>query len=288
MINLATAKVTWAFNLPLGSELESKALWQGANAAIDPRDKKPFLFQMQARGTGKGDIENMNFHRYGLTEKNGLLNGAKYVDTLIGKSFGHPQTVKTRISAAGNPYHWVGVESYDSNNKTVGTDLCRVLHKRGILDRSAAPRIYTGSGSVSALSCPDWDVVLRRRSGDFETYEWHKETELTKRTAKDKDRPKPYTSITVPVGSTTYQTSAASPIPGNIVRFNGKTEDPSLLTAFSGQWMSQLDLSSLVPMNAGYTSSEEPEIAFWYKDVLYVGARFNSTARRVVAYFSVI
>jgi hypothetical protein len=283
MIDLLNPTIKYAFSLPLGDELTSKALWQGADASIDPRDGKGYLFQMQAKATGPGDIEDINFHRYSLTEKNGLLTGATYVDTAIGKGFGHLQTLHTRISSAGNPYHWFGMEMYDKKNQATGTLLHRVMHKRGILQRSDAELIYTGSGSVAAISCPDWAIVLRR-SGEL--YEWHREADLVKRTAADTGRPLPSNSIKVPAGNTTYQTAAASPFGGNFVRFNGATEDKSIITAFSAQWSAQLDVTAAAP--AGLTvTSEEPEILFWYKDVLYFGKRYNSTARRVVAYFSI-
>jgi hypothetical protein len=293
MIDLSKATVRYAFSLPI-SELPAKNLWQGGDVAVDPRDGKPYLFQMQAKDTGPGDIEDTNVHRYSLSEKAGFLSGASYLDTMIGKGFGHNQTLKTRISSKGNVYHWLGIESYNSKNQSTGTALYRVLHKRGIVTKADSNRIYTGSGSVAPISCPDFKIVLRRGSADTETYEWFDEKTLIDRAESrlvsgliPVGRPLPTTSITVPRGNTTYQTSAASPVEGNLVRFNGATEDRSILTAFSPQWVSTLDVTNTAPPKLVVTS-EEPEISFWYKGVLYFGKRYNSTAKRVVAYFSVV
>lgn len=287
--------VEYGFSLPLGP-LESRSLFQGADVAADPRDGRLWLFQAQAKGGGAGDIEDLALHRYSLSlAGGGAPAAATYADTMIGKALGHVQSFHVRISSAGNPWVWLGAERYDSRNKSAGYDLLRIRHRRGIIARSSSDvqRVWTGPGSVQALPCPDWTVALRRPGADSETYEWHSEPALIGRKETD-PRPRPAETITVARGATTYQSAAARGAwddPRQLVRINGATDDRSLVTSWSKVWPGLpgpfvVDVTAAAPPGLTVTS-EEPESAFFVGDQLYVGKRFNSSTRRVVAYFAV-
>lgn len=280
--------VTHAFTLPL-ADLPARNLFQGADVAVDPRDSTLYLFQAQAKHTGPGDVENLAVHRYSLSS----TLQPTYLDTMVGKTFGHVQSLHVRISAAGNPWVWLGAQRYDGDHHAVGYDLLRVRHRRGIVTRTSEDvrRIWTGSGSVQAVSCPDWTVVLRRPGSDTETYEWHSEKELVTRRKSD-PRPTPADRITVPRGTTTYQSAAAAGAfddARRLLRLNGATENHSVVTSWSKSWPgvagpSVVDVTHAAPAGLKVTS-EEPESVFFVDGVAYVGKRFNSTAKRVVAYF---
>lgn len=292
---MTAVTVEHAFSLPI-NQLPARNLWQGADAAVDPRDGRLYLFQAQAKATGPGDVEDLAVHRYILAAPVGAPMKATYVDTMIGKAFGHVQSLHVRISAAGNPWLWLSAERYDASHHSAGYDLLRVRHRRGSVTRTSpdVQRVYTGPGSVQALPCPDWSVVLRRPGSTTEAYEWHSEADLVKRKASD-PRPTPLDSVTVPRGATTYQSAAAlgSHLDARqIARVNGATEDRSLVTSWAKSWPGApcpvtVDVTAAAPPGLTVTS-EEPESAFFIGDRLYVGKRFNSTARRVVAYFRVL
>lgn len=289
MVLLAPATVVHAFSLPLG-DLASRNLFQGADVAADPRTGALSLFQAQAQATGPGDVEDLALHHYRLDAK----LQPTYVDTMVATAFGHVQSLHVRISAAGNPWAWLGGERYDTKHRSAGYDLLRVRHRRGIIDRSSADveRVWTGPGSVQALPCPDWTVVLRRPGSATETYEWHSEAALVGRKETD-PRPVPVDSITVPRGDTTFQSAAAAgafdDLAGHqLARLNGATEDPSLVTLWTKGWPGVqpvvVDVTAAAPPGLTVTS-EEPESALRIGGRWLVGKRFNSITHRVVAYF---
>lgn len=290
-----------AFSLPLDA-LPSRSLFQGAAVARDPRDGQLYLTQAQAKATGPGDVEDLALHRYCLDGTSvGTLIGCRpaYVDTMIGKTFGHVQSLHTRISAAGNPWHWLGAETYTAAHKSNGNQVLRVRHRRGTITRTSpdVQRIHTGPGSAQVVPSEDWTIVLRRPGKTTETYEWHAEKALTGRLPGD-SRPTPADIVTVPRGSTTYQSAAALGSFSDaraITRVNGATEDDSLATTWQKVWPGKRAAETM-PEEANVTAaappglkvtSEEPEAAFYFGGQLYVGKRYNSVGRRVVAYFRV-
>ena len=277
MTVLTQMETAHAWTLPL-DKLKFKSLFQGATIAIDPSTKREYLFQAQAKATGPKDVEDLYISRFELTP-----TGLVYLDTLIGKKFGHIQTLHVRISALGNPWMWIGAEQYDTAGKVTGTQAYRVLYRGGrtaTLQDKDSIRIHTGKGSVNVISSPEWKVWLRRAGSSVETYELFDEKTLTN-WVSDTERPIPLKTIVVPRNKTTFQSACGTE--DEILRVNGATENSSILTSSLFPDV-EYDFTSAAPPGLRVTS-EEPEAVFIYNGKAYVGKRFNSVKNRVVAYF---
>ena len=295
---------SWA-RLPIDDDPEkSRANWQGATYAKNPKTGQGWLFQAQVNKTGPGDVEDLWIHRFSVSG-----NKLTYKDSMLIKRAGHAQTFHVRISIYGNPWVWVGVERY-SKNKTVGTDLYRILYRRGRVTTASKDfqRIYTGPGSVNAISSPsdpkNTTVVLRRPESKTEVYEWHSEDTLRKWKSKTA-RPKPVFAMRVPREGGTFQSAAAV---GNfrnaktaavIYRVNGATTQTPKVRVFQAvpglrgvfnklagyKPRTIWNVASWAPTFAGRITSKEIESIFQGPNKKpMVGFRFNSTARRVVGY----
>ena len=280
MTILTKLKIEHAFSLPLES-LTFKSLFQGAAIAVDPRDNKLYFWQLQAKETGPGDVEDIYAHRFALDLVKGV---ATKKDTMIIKRAGHVQSLRVRISVLGNPWLWMGTETYDSNGKTTGSVVHRIMHRRGTVTLDGktkdVDRVYTGSGSVQVIGS-EKNIWLRRPSTP-EVYEEHDE-DVLRAWKSGSARPKPLRTVTLVRGKTTYQSSCATP-DGEILRVNGATENASIL--ISSQRAGEVDFTLAAPVGLKVTS-EEPEAVFTWKGQAYALKRFNSVDRRVVSAFKI-
>lgn len=273
-------------NLPLSS-LAKKTHFQGAAWAKDPKTGDDWFFQMQANPVGPGDVEDLLVHRY-------RLNGdtLTFVDTMYGKGFGHVQTMKVRISAASNPYLYIGLEVYNSSHVQTGNQLFKVKYRKGTIDRKAdgITRWYPKAGTavLGCVDSPDWTIVLRRPYSTSETYEWYSENDLLDSTSSKPAQPRQ--TMTVSKSAAVFQTACAtgkySDTDVSIFRFNGAaTDNPQWLTQFRPKQPDvQIDLTDIVTGSGGGTV-EEPEALLTVRDELWVGKQTSPyTSSRIVAY----
>lgn len=281
-MNISTARVARQINVPI-SILASKTNFQGAMWAKDPNTGAESFFQMQAKATSFGDVEDLYVHRYSL--KGDVLT---YQDTMIGRGLGHCQTGKARISSAGNANLWLGLEMYDAKGAKIGQQVFKIMYRKGEMSRTSkyVTRIWTGGNWASPLDCPDWTVVLRRPAGDSEVYEWYDERELFEATATLSA--KPTKRITVPKADKLQSACATGTYaaPGSVFRINGMAEDsPQWLTQFPTNGLtSQLDVTNIITGSGGGTV-EEPEAVLSVRGELWVGKQTSPyTKSRILAY----
>lgn len=279
-MNISTARVVQQINVPI-RKLAKQSHFQGAAWAKDPNTGEEFVWQMQAQPVGPGDVEDLYVHRYSL--KGGVLT---FVDTMVGKGWGHCQTVKVRISAASNPYLLLGWERYDPKTfKQVGQQVFRVRYKPVVTDRNYAyaTRVWINSAWVVPLDCPDWTIATRRSAGTSEVYEWWDERELL--AATEGKWAKPRAAITIPK-VTAYQgacVSGTAAAPDSVFRINGALDTPASLWQYkaTGDPNSCIDLTNVISGNA---DPEEPECVFHVGEDLWVGKQTSPVSRRILAY----
>lgn len=298
-------RVGMLWQLPFPTDAAAKAigrdLWQGAAWARHPVTRVEYVHVMQAQPSAKAgdDVEDTYVHRYRVTS-----TGLRYEGSMRCDGFGHCQTIHVRISIKGSHWVWVGAETYKAGDST-GSELVRALWRRGRINRASknVQRIPTGSGPVGAVGSEDWTIVLRRPGSTVETYEWHSETSLRRHTSRAV-RPRPTASLTVARGPGTFQSACATGTykdaakVGRVYRINGNTDQASVVHEFrvgagiiraadkARQALGRLDVTKTAPPGVRITS-EEGEAIFVRAGRLVVGKRFNSVARRVVAFFTV-
>lgn len=275
-----------AFLLPL-DQLQYKTLFQGAAVARDPSSGKWFLFQLQARPTGPGDVEDSYASRYLLDLKAAKLT---YIDTMIVKRAGHIQSFRVRISMLGNPWLWMGTEVYDEKNNSAlsGYLPMRIMYRKGTVEldgtSSNVERLNTGPGSAQIIGSEDPKTVWVRRPTTPEVYQEYAEDQLRAWNDCVAGPTQPLRTITMTRGATTYQ-SACATLDGEILRVNGgNTEtknDPSIM--FSSLLSNTIDISKVAPPGLKVVE-EEVESVFTIEGQAYIGKRYNSPANRVVSF----
>lgn len=313
-VNLGgNVRITHFLTLPLDDDpFKSRANWQGATYAEDPRNGNGFLYQGQINPVGPKDVEDLWVHVFQI--KGGGASPAKpiYKFSTLVKRAGHVQSIHVRISIKGNHWLWAGCENYKAN-KTSGTSLWRMRLRRGriTLGKSAdCKKIITGPGSVGAVGNFDgagkanFTITLRRPESKTEVYEWYNEADLIKhRNAKVK--PKVYAAMRVPREGGTYQSSCAlgtfktANKNGVIHRINGSTAQQSRIYKYPKVGTavgifnklrgvvkkSVWDITNYAPKVALPVTSEEGEaVMVGPGRILLAGKRANSTKRRRVFY----
>jgi hypothetical protein len=266
-------KISHAYSMPVMSWPSNHSLLQGMAYAKDPNTGKEYLFVGKAQTGGDGDIEDSYYHRHVLQSTRWV-----YLDTMVGKGFGHPQNFHVRISAAGNTWLWASVEQYSGTKKT-GVRPARVLWRKGTVTKSDKNFEYmpnpTGSWSVLSTFTADGParVAMRRGQTLTETYEWHDEAALKNGIWKPL---KSFKRLKTPG---LYQTAAANV--DSVVVFQGSTSKKHVVSRYN--WapkpLLKVDLTTL-PAPTGPNTSSEPEGVAYIRDAWYVAKRYNSTERR--------
>lgn len=273
---IAGVEVVHFANAPL-SQWKKKNLLQGCAWARDPKSGKDYLFIAQAQSGGAGAVEDAIFHRH-------VLTGDKltYVDTMVGRRFGHPQSFHVRISKYGNPYIWGSIQQY-RNNRRNGAKVARFPYKGNRTITSATHGFEYMSGlsghTLAPVSCPEWKIVVRRAGAVSDTY-----TEYRERDVRN-GHPKALRSFTRLRGSGTYQSSAADA--DQVIVIKGATTQHHMVYQhrWSGRAYSKRDVTHLRAPTGPNTSSE-PEAVAKIRGDWYIGKRFNSPAHRLYAIFS--
>ena len=299
-----SVRLLW--KLPFPTDAAAKAigrdLWQGAAWARHPVTRVEYVYQLQAQPSSRGgdDVEDTYVHRYRVTG-----TGLRYEGSMRCSGFGHCQTAHVRISVKGSHWVWLGAETYDRAGDSTGAELVRALWRRGTINRASknVQRIPTGPGAVAPVGCDDWTIVLRRPSSSAERYEWFSESALRRHKSRTV-RPAPTASLIATRGPGTYQSACATGshkaaiASGRVYRINGSTDQASVVHEFragAGQVrladraraaVGRLDVTKAAPAGLRVTS-EEGEAVFVRAGRLVVGKRYNSVARRVVAFFTV-
>jgi hypothetical protein len=268
-------------NLPI-SKLASKTYFQGAAWAKSPVSGREYVFQLQAKPVGPGDVEDLTIHRYEL--KSGALY---YVDSMVGKGWGHCQTLKVRISASDNPYVLLGWEDYDpTTHVQTGTTVMRCRYRGGTTQTRAyadAQRVWLDTDYALPIDCADWTVAVRRVVGNTEIVEWYDETELLAATQGNYATPKH--TVTFPKAGPVLQGMCATGTydqPDDVWRVNGGSGQPATLYRFpaSGAPGSTMDVSDIVN---GNSDGEEVESVLRIGSELWVGKQTSVSSRRILA-----
>lgn len=267
-------------NLPI-STLTSKTYFQGAAWAKDPVTGREYVFQLQARPTGPGDVEDITVHRYELAA--GRLT---YRDKMVGKGWGHCQTVKVRISAASNPYLLLGWEDYDAAGVQVGSHVVRCRYRAGTTqtrEYADAQPVWLADPWTLPIDCPDWTVAVLHNRGETETVEWYDEVELLAATLEQPATPRH--SITFPKPGLVMQGMCATGTfdrPADVWRINGMSTDQQHLYRFParGEGWQSLDVTNAVN---GNTDAEEPESVLRIGADLWIGKQTTPASRRILA-----
>lgn len=276
------------------------SLFQGCAYAEDPRDGRGYVFQLQAVRTGPGDVEDLRVHRFKMHPfaTQPLL---EYVATQTIVGGGHVQSAHVRISAQGNPYAWLGLEEYDRDGNQKGASLYRVRYRPDVWDltsptrvvktsrkSSAVQRVYTGPGTVMAVGCPDWTIVLRRPGKAYDLYEWHQERRLLDPKVQRAGRttcPMPVYAVRVPKAQADddYQSALAqgkyNADRRRVYRITG-ADRILIRDSLDGK---TLDLTEQAERLLG-VDHVEPEGAFTLDGHLHVAVQTDSVARRRITY----
>lgn len=273
-------------NLSL-SRLASRTHFQGTAWAKSPVTGREYVFQLQAQATSKGDIEDLWVHRYEL--KSGAL---VFVDTMVGKGWGHCQTVKVRISAADNPYLLLGWEVYDPAGTQVGQRVYRVRYRGGVTtDRryADATRVWLPGSYVTPLDCPDWTVAVRRSMGEQEVISWYDEASLLAATATAPATPRHSVTLTKAPDFQGMCVTGTWDRPDDVWRLNGQTVAagatlvPATLWRFPADGVTPaqtLDVSNIIN---GNSDPEEAESVLRIGSELWVGKQTSPSSRRILA-----
>jgi hypothetical protein len=268
-------------NFPL-SKLASKAHFQGAAWAKSPVTGREYVFQSQANPVGPNDIENLTVHRYELVQ--GKL---VYLDSMVGKGWGHCQTIKVRISASDNPYILLGWETYDPAGVQIGTAIYRLRYRGGVTtDRryADATRVWLNSAWTIPLDCPDWTIAVRRSAGLNEVVEWYNEAELL--AAQPGAYATPRHSLTIPKADVFQGMCATGTFdrPDDVWRINGAggSGDPAVLYRFPADGTPPLTLDVENAVN-GNSDEEEPESVLRIGAELWIGKQTSPVSRRILA-----
>lgn len=276
------------------------SLFQGCAYAEDPRDGRRYVFQLQAARTGPGDVEDLRVHRFQYHDNMAPNPILTYLDTQTIVGGGHVQSAHVRISAQGNPYAWLGLEEYDRDGKQQGASLYRVRYRPDVWDltsptrvvktsrkSSTVQRVYTGPGTVMAVGCPDWTIVLRRPGAEADVYEWHQEWNLLarQRDYRGSRRPAPTYAVRVPKeqADDDYQSALAqgkyNADRRRVYRITG-ADRILVRDSLDGK---TLDLTEQAEQLLG-VDHVEPEGAFTLDGHLHVAVQTDSVARRRITY----
>jgi len=257
-------------------------LLQGMAFTLDPTTGQEYVFIAQAQSGGPGDIEDSLYHRH-------LLVGGKlqYLDTMTVRKLGHPQNFHVRVSVRGNPWVWGTATRYLAGRR-IGTKVARFPYQAGTVTIGAAGFTYIEGlkgNSLSPIASPYTEgrgrITIRRARALSETYTEYRETDLLN------GKPKALRSFTRSKGPGVYQSSAASA--DEVAVIKGATEEKHRLYRYS--WDGQLlgdpfDVTGVRAPTGPNTSSEAESVAYWGGS-LFIAKRYNSTARRIFAIFSV-
>lgn len=261
-------------------EWAKRNLLQGMAYTKDPTTGQEYLFIGQAQSGGAGDVEDSYFHRHLLVD--GKLD---YVDTMIVRKLGHPQNFHVRISVRGKPWVWGTATKYLAGRR-VGTRVARFPYQPGSITTATAGFTYIDGlrgNSLSPIASPYTEgrgrITVRRARALTETYTEYREGDLLN------GRPRAIRSFTRKKGPGVYQSSAAWI--DEVAVFKGATEQKHTLYRYSwdGTLLSDpMDITGVKAPTGPNTSSEAEAVAYW-DGSLFVGKRYNSTARRIFAIF---
>jgi len=274
--------ISHGFSLPVSKWPSNHALLQGMAYAKDPRNGREYLFVGKAESAKRGDVEDSYFHRH-------VFQSGKwvYLDTMVGRAFGHPQNFHVRISAAGNTWLWASVEKYEKDKK-IGVQPGRVEWRKG--DVTTKDRTFEwidvpdGSWLVIGTATPAGSparITLRRGQTDTETYSEHDESVLRSgawRPLREFKRKKE--------SGGTYQTAAAND--KSVFVFQGSTDSKHVLYRhdWNAKVAERLDVTAIKAPTGPNTSSEPEGVAF-LRGAWYFAKRYNSTERRQYEAFKI-
>jgi len=263
--------VAHGYSLPVEQWPSNHALLQGMAYAQDPRTKQEYLFVAKAESAKKGEIEDSYYHRHVLRDGKWV-----YLDTMIGRGFGHPQNYHVRISAAGNTWLWPSVEQYNKDNELVRVLPGRVQWKKGEVKAGDVELMETPDGSWSVINTTFVSparIVLRRGLSTTEVYTEHDEQSLKE------GKWLPLRQFTRKKLSGTFQTAGANA--KSVMIFQGSTSSRHMVYRYdwSEKLVAQLDVKN-IKAPTGPNTSSEPEGMSFFRGSWYFGKRYNSSARR--------